>query len=191
MGVHLAARAGVRPSLEDPLLYVKTNVWGTTHLLERARLAGVRHFVYASSSSVYGGSTAPSFSESDRGDGPVSPYAATKKATELMAYTFNHLYNLPVAGLRFFTVYGPSGRPDMAPAKFLTRAATGVPIDQYGNGSSERDYTMSMTLSLVLCAHWTGRLLIPRCTTWGTGGPSRSNGSSRLWARPSRPPLRL
>ena len=139
--VHLAARAGVRPSLEDPLLYVKTNVWGTTHLLERARLAGVRHFVYASSSSVYGGSTAPSFSESDRVDGPVSPYAATKKATELMAYTFNHLYNLPVAGLRFFTVYGPSGRPDMAPAKFLTRAATGVPIDQYGNGSSERDYT--------------------------------------------------
>merc|ERR1711916_305618 len=121
----------------------------------------------------------------------VSPYAATKKATELMAYTFNHLYNLPVAGLRFFTVYGPSGRPDMAPAKFLTRAATGVPIDQYGNGSSERDYTMSMTLSLVLCAHWTGRLLIPRCTTWGTGGPSRSSGSSHLWARPSRPPLRL
>jgi UDP-glucuronate 4-epimerase len=140
--VHLAARAGVRPSLKDPYLYIRANILGTTALLEIARKFDcVRHFVYASSSSVYGGSTKETFSEADIVDQPVSPYAATKKSCELMASTFNHLYGLHVSGLRFFTVYGPRGRPDMAPFKFLDRAARGVTIDQYGDGSSERDYT--------------------------------------------------
>lgn len=139
--VHLAARAGVRPSLEDPHIYVETNVGGTTNLLELSRVYKVEHFVYASSSSVYGGSEKEEFTELDIVDQPVSPYAATKKATELLASTYNHLYKLNTAGLRFFTVYGPRGRPDMAPYKFLKRAATGVQIDQYGDGTSERDYT--------------------------------------------------
>ena len=140
--VHLAARAGVRPSLKDPYLYIRANILGTTALLEIARKFDcVRHFVYASSSSVYGGSTKDTFSEADIVDQPVSPYAATKKACELMASTFNHLYGIQVSGLRFFTVYGPRGRPDMAPFKFLDRAARGITIDQYGDGSSERDYT--------------------------------------------------
>jgi UDP-glucuronate 4-epimerase len=139
--VHLAARAGVRPSLEDPQLYVNTNVLGTTNLLEMSRINHVKHFVYASSSSVYGGSMKSDFSEEDIVDHPVSPYAATKKSTELMASTYHHLYQLNTSGLRFFTVYGPRGRPDMAPYKFLKRAHEGIPIDQYGDGSSERDYT--------------------------------------------------
>ena len=139
--IHLAARAGVRPSLEDPHIYVETNVGGTTNLLELSRIHQVKHFVYASSSSVYGGSDKNEFTELDIVDQPVSPYAATKKATELLASTYNHLYDLNTAGLRFFTVYGPRGRPDMAPYKFLKRAATGVQIDQYGDGTSERDYT--------------------------------------------------
>jgi len=139
--VHLAARAGVRPSLEDPQLYVNTNVLGTTNLLEVARQNNVKHFVYASSSSVYGGSLKSEFSEKDAVDHPVSPYAATKKATELLASTYHHLYGLNTSGLRFFTVYGPRGRPDMAPYKFLKRASEGTPIDQYGDGTSERDYT--------------------------------------------------
>ncbi len=139
--VHLAARAGVRPSLEDPLLYVRTNMTGTTTLLELARQHGVKHFVYASSSSVYGGSTKDIFSELDQVDAPVSPYAASKKACELMASTYNHLYGLPVAGLRFFTVYGPRGRPDMAPFMFLDRAHRSAVINQFGDGTSERDYT--------------------------------------------------
>ena len=139
--IHLAARAGVRPSLENPHIYVETNVGGTTNLMELARLNGVEHFVYASSSSVYGGSMKNKFSEMDIVDHPVSPYAATKKACELMASTYHHLYQLNCAGLRFFTVYGPRGRPDMAPDMFLRRAATGAVINQYGDGTSERDYT--------------------------------------------------
>lgn len=114
---------------------------GTTLLLEVARLNGVKHFVYASSSSVYGGSTKQDFSETDLVDSPVSPYAATKKSCELIASTYTHLYKIPTAGLRFFTVYGPRGRPDMAPFKFIHRVMNGVTIDQYGDGTSERDYT--------------------------------------------------
>jgi UDP-glucuronate 4-epimerase len=139
--VHLAARAGVRPSLENPHIYVQTNLAGTTVLLENSRLHGVKHFVFASSSSVYGDSLAADFTEKDDVLSPVSPYAATKKASELMASTFTHLYGLPTSGLRFFTVYGPRGRPDMAPYKFIERAVKGVSMDQYGDGSSERDYT--------------------------------------------------
>eukprot|EP00944_MAST-04C_sp_MAST-4C-sp1_P012335 g12335.t1 len=139
--IHLAARAGVRASIDDPLVYVHSNVRGTTTLLELARKYQCKHFVYASSSSVYGGSKKEVFCETDVINAPVSPYAATKVACELLASTYSHLYDLPTAGLRFFTVYGPRGRPDMAPYKFLHRIFNGVAIDQYGDGTSERDYT--------------------------------------------------
>lgn len=138
---HLAARAGVRPSILDPYIYVHSNIEGTTRLLDLARLYACKNFVYASSSSVYGCSTNEVLSESDLVEKPVSPYAATKKACELLAYTFHHLYGLNCTGLRFFTVYGPRGRPDMAPFKFIDRIFNGVPIQQYGDGSTCRDYT--------------------------------------------------
>jgi UDP-glucuronate 4-epimerase len=139
--IHLAARAGVRPSLENPFLYVRTNVHGTTVVLEMCRRFACPKLVYASSSSVYGGSTAASFIETDTVDCPVSPYAATKKSCELLAHTYHHLHGMDCIGLRFFTVYGPRGRPDMAPFKFMDRIARGETIEQYGDGSSSRDYT--------------------------------------------------
>lgn len=138
---HLAARAGVRPSINDPYIYVHSNVEGTTRLLDLARTHNVINFVYASSSSVYGSSTAEILTEEDVVEKPVSPYAATKKACELLAYTFHHLYGLNTTGLRFFTVYGPRGRPDMAPFKFIDRIFNGLEIQQYGDGSTSRDYT--------------------------------------------------
>jgi len=138
---HMAARAGVRPSIQDPYVYIHSNIKGTTHLLELSHKFGVRNFVFASSSSVYGGSKSTFFSEDEVVDHPVSPYAASKKACELLAYTYHHLYNLNVTGLRFFTVYGPRGRPDMAPFKFIDRISRGVQIQQFGDGSSSRDYT--------------------------------------------------
>ena len=139
--VHLAARAGVRPSLVDPLLYEKVNVEGTMQLLERARLTGVKKFVMASSSSVYGNNKKVPFSENDPVDHPISPYAATKKSCELIGYTYHHLYKLPVTCLRFFTVYGPRQRPDMAIHKFTKLIANGQPIPVYGDGTTRRDYT--------------------------------------------------
>jgi len=138
---HLAARAGVRPSIDNPFVYVQSNVMGTVTLMELSAQHGVANFVYASSSSVYGGSEKEYFSENDVVDHPVSQYAATKKSTELFASTYNNLYGLNCTGLRFFTVYGPRGRPDMAPFKFMNRIYNGVTIDQYGDGTSERDYT--------------------------------------------------
>jgi len=138
---HMAARAGVRPSIQDPYVYIHSNVRATTHLMELSHKFGVQNFVFASSSSVYGGSKSTYFSESESVDNPVSPYAATKKACELLAYTYHHLYKLNVSGLRFFTVYGPRGRPDMAPFKFIDRISRGVEIQQFGDGSSSRDYT--------------------------------------------------
>lgn len=139
--IHLAARAGVRPSIDNPLLYVHSNVVATTVLLEACRQFGIKRFVYASSSSVYGGSKKSYFSEEDIVDFPVSPYAATKKTCELLAHTYHHLYQIECMGLRFFTVYGPRGRPDMAPFKFMDRIARDIAIEQYGDGSSSRDYT--------------------------------------------------
>jgi len=118
---HMAARAGVRPSIQDPFIYIHSNIKGTTQLMELSHRFGVENFVFASSSSVYGGSTSCYFSEDENVDNPVSPYAASKKACELLAYTYHHLYQLNVSGLRFFTVYGPRGRPDMAPFKFIDR----------------------------------------------------------------------
>ncbi|XJO74039.1 hypothetical protein BDV3_004918 [Batrachochytrium dendrobatidis] len=131
---HLAARAGVRPS-------IRANVTATVNLLELSRQHNISNFVYASSSSVYGKNTKVPFAETDRTDYPVSPYAATKKTCELMATTYNHMYGLPTTGLRFFTVYGPRGRPDMAPFLFVDKISRGIPIDKFGDGTSCRDYT--------------------------------------------------
>jgi UDP-glucuronate 4-epimerase len=139
--VHLGARAGVRPSLIDPQLYVTTNVAGTQNLLDLAREHSVKAFVYASSSSVYGGSTDFPFRESQSVDRPISPYAATKRANEVQASCYGRLYGLPVTGLRFFTVYGPSGRPDMAVRLFFEALADGKPVTVFGDGGSERDFT--------------------------------------------------
>lgn len=138
---HMAARAGVRPSIADPFVYIHSNIKGTTHLMELSHKFGVKNFVFASSSSVYGGSKSTFFSEEESVDNPVSPYAASKKACELLAYTYHHLYNLNISALRFFTVYGPRGRPDMAPFKFIDRVSRGLEIQQFGDGSSSRDYT--------------------------------------------------
>lgn len=138
---HMAARAGVRPSIQDPYIYIHSNIEATTRLMELSHRHGVQNFVFASSSSVYGGSSSTFFSEDEAVDHPVSPYAASKKACELLAYTYHHLYKLNVTGLRFFTVYGPRGRPDMAPFKFIDRVSRGVEIQQFGDGSSSRDYT--------------------------------------------------
>ena len=138
---HMAARAGVRPSIQDPYVYIHSNIRGTTNLMELSHKFGVKNFVFASSSSVYGGSTSTFFSEDENVDNPVSPYAASKKACELLSYTYHHLYNLNVSALRFFTVYGPRGCPDMAPFKFIDRVSRGLELQQFGDGSSSRDYT--------------------------------------------------
>jgi UDP-glucuronate 4-epimerase len=139
--VHLAARAGVRPSLEQPALYADVNVRGTTVVFEAARRAGVRRIIWASSSSVYGGNVKTPFSEDDQVERPVSPYAATKRACELIASTYHQLYGLDLIGLRFFTVYGPRQRPEMAIHLFCERIVQRQPIPFFGDGSSRRDYT--------------------------------------------------
>src|SRR5438094_3991768 len=138
---HLAARAGVRPSIQYPRLYYDTNVTGTLHLLEAARVTGVERFVFASSSSVYGASKAIPFSEDEHLTQTLSPYAATKIAGEFLCSTYSHLYNLRVVALRYFTVYGPRQRPDLAIHQFTRRIYAGQPIDQFGDGSTRRDYT--------------------------------------------------
>jgi len=139
--VHLAARAGVRPSIEQPLLYEDVNVRGTGVLLEAARCQGVDRFVFASSSSVYGNNRKVPFSESDNVDLPISPYAATKKAGELLCHTYHHLYGLKVTCLRFFTAYGARQRPDLAIHKFTRLIEAGRPIPVFGDGSMMRDHT--------------------------------------------------
>ncbi|MEL7223854.1 MAG: NAD-dependent epimerase/dehydratase family protein, partial [Cyanobacteria bacterium J06576_12] len=139
--VNLAAQAGVRYSLENPLAYADSNLLGFMNILEGCRHSGVGHLVFASSSSVYGKNKKVPFETCDRVDHPVSLYAATKKANELMAHSYSHLYDLPVTGLRFFTVYGPWGRPDMAYFKFVDAIAKGKPIDVYNHGKMQRDFT--------------------------------------------------
>jgi len=138
--VHLAARAGVRPSLLNPHLYEEVNVGGTLNLLELSR-DNIENFVFASSSSVYGVNSKIPFSEDDPIEKPVSPYAATKRAAELLCYTYHHLYNIPLVCLRFFTAYGPRQRPDMAIHKFTKLIDEGKKITMFGSGSSRRDYT--------------------------------------------------
>ena len=139
--VNLAAQAGVRYSIENPRVYVESNVVGFLNILEGCRHHGVKHLVYASTSSVYGANTNMPFSVHHNVDHPVSLYAATKKANELMAHTYSHLYGLPTTGLRFFTVYGPWGRPDMALFKFTKNILEGKPIDVYNHGQHKRDFT--------------------------------------------------
>ena len=139
--VHLAAQAGVRHSLVNPAAYVRNNVVAFGHVLEGCRRSGVRHLVYASSSSVYGASHVLPFSEDQPVDHPVSLYAATKRANELMAHSYSHLYRIPATGLRFFTVYGPWGRPDQAPMLFARAILDGRPIDVFNSGRMRRDFT--------------------------------------------------
>src|SRR5437764_2914939 len=139
--VHLAARAGVRPSLTDPQLYVETNINGTMNLLELARAHHVRQFVFGSSSSVYGTNAKLPFSEDDPIFNPISPYAATKAAGELLAHTYSHLYGMRIVCLRFFTVYGARQRPDLAIHKFAKLISAGKPIPVFGDGTTRRDYT--------------------------------------------------
>jgi len=139
--IHLAAQAGVRYSLENPHAYVDSNLVGFTNILEGCRHNGIEHLVYASSSSVYGANTAMPFSVHQNVDHPVSLYAATKKANELMAHTYCHLYGIPMTGLRFFTVYGPWGRPDMALFMFTRAILAGEPIEVYNHGRMRRDFT--------------------------------------------------
>ena len=138
---HLAARAGVRPSIQHPRLYYDTNVIGTLHLLEAARVTGVERFIFASSSSVYGASKTVPFSEDQFLTQTLSPYGATKIAGEFLCSTYSHLYQMRVVALRYFTVYGPRQRPDLAIHQFTRRIYAGQPIDQFGDGSTRRDYT--------------------------------------------------
>ena len=139
--IHLAAQAGVRYSLKNPLAYADSNLLGFLNILEGCRHGGVKHLVYASSSSVYGGNKKVPFAEDDNVDHPVSLYAATKKANELMAHSYSHLYGMPTTGLRFFTVYGPWGRPDMAYFSFTQAILAGRPIDVFNHGHMQRDFT--------------------------------------------------
>jgi UDP-glucuronate 4-epimerase len=139
--IHLAARAGVRPSIEQPALYYDVNVNGTLNLLEAMRKSGSKNLLFASSSSVYGNNKKVPFSESDAVDNPISPYAATKKAGELLCYTYHHLYDFNIFCLRFFTVYGPGQRPEMAIQQFGRKISEGTPITLFGDGSTRRDYT--------------------------------------------------
>lgn len=139
--IHLAAQAGVRYSLENPMAYIDSNLVGMATILEGCRHNDVEHLVYASSSSVYGMNKKIPFSTEDRVDNPVSLYAATKKSNELMAHSYSHLYDLPTTGLRFFTVYGPWGRPDMAPFLFTEAIAKNKSINVFNNGKMQRDFT--------------------------------------------------
>jgi len=139
--VNLAAQAGVRYSIKNPHAYIETNVLGFMNILEGCRQTNIKHLVYASSSSVYGMNTKQPFSTHDRVDYPISLYAATKKSNELMAHTYSHLYQIPTTGLRFFTVYGPYGRPDMAYYKFTESILNNKKIDVYNNGDMKRDFT--------------------------------------------------
>lgn len=139
--VHLAARAGVRPSIVNPMSYISTNIVGTSSVLQAAQHCGIKHLVLASSSSVYGATSTPPFREAETADRPSSLYAATKRANEMAAYTYHHLYGITVSCLRFFTVYGPRQRPEMAIHKFTRLIDTGEQVPLFGSGSSVRDYT--------------------------------------------------
>ncbi len=156
--IHLAAMAGVRPSIERPALYAEVNLGGTLNLLDASRAAGVRRILFASSSSVYGNSPTVPFAESDPVDTPISPYAATKKGGELLCHTWHHLYGISIACLRFFTVYGPRQRPDLAIHKFARMLSRGEPLPIYGDGSTSRDYTYVDDIidGVIKALEWTG-----------------------------------
>ena len=175
--LHLAARPGVRPSLEDPASYSENNITGTVRVFEAARRAGIRRVVFGSSSSVYGNATPAPFAEDGAAAWPISPYAASKRAGELMAHAFAHLYGMQIACLRFFTVYGPRQRPDLAIHRFTDLIARGQPIRMHGDGSSERDYTyITDCVDGVLAAvEWTAR---PR--SGGGAEPINIGGGARV-----------
>lgn len=179
--VNLAAQAGVRYSLENPHAYIESNITGFTNVLEGCRHNGVEHLIFASSSSVYGSNTTLPFATEHNVDHPISLYAATKKSNELMAHTYAHLYRLPCTGLRFFTVYGPYGRPDMAMFKFTKALFEGKPIDVYNNGDMQRDFTYvdDITESMLRLL---GHPAQPD-TAWSSDAPdpSRSNAPYRLY----------
>lgn len=143
--IHLGAQAGVRYSIDNPDVYINSNIIGTYNILEMCRYYPVEHLIYASSSSVYGGSNEVPFKETDFVDNPISLYAASKKSNELMAYTYSHLYDIPSTGMRFFTVYGPMGRPDMAYFKFTNNFFQGAPIKVYNNGNIQNDLSRDFT----------------------------------------------
>jgi len=173
--IHLAARPGVRPSLEDPAGYVDANVRGTTNVLEAARRSGITRIVFGSSSSVYGDDTPAPFVESAPAVTPISPYAATKRAAELVAHALAHLHGLRIACLRFFTVYGPRQRPDLAIHRFTAAIAQGQAIRMHGDGSSERDYTyITDAVAGVLGAlAWTEGARAGACVAFNIGGGER------------------
>jgi len=158
--LHLAARAGVRPSIAQPLLYQQVNIQGTMNLLEMARQHRLDRFIFGSTSSVYGENRKVPFSEEDPVDNPISPYAATKKACELMCYTYHHLHQLKITCLRFFTVYGPRQRPDMAIHKFTQLIATGQKVPMFGDGTTRRDYTYITDIIDGVC------LALERCASY-------------------------
>jgi UDP-glucuronate 4-epimerase len=175
--LHLAARPGVRPSLEDPASYSETNVTGTVRVFEAARRAGIRRVVFGSSSSVYGNATPAPFAEDVPAAWPISPYAASKRAGELMAHAFAHLYDMQIACLRFFTVYGPRQRPDLAIHRFTDLIARGQAVRMHGDGSSERDYTYITDCvdGILAAVEWTAR---PR--SQGRAEPINVGGGARV-----------
>ncbi len=174
--IHLGAQAGVRYSVENPFVYVDSNVLGTLTILEGCRRTGVSHLVFASSSSVYGSNTSQPFSVQDPVDHPLSLYAATKKATELMAHSYSHLYGLPTTGLRFFTAYGPWGRPDMALFKFTKAILEGETIDVYNEGKMKRDFTFIDDIANTV---WLVLEKIPVANpAWNTDKPDPSTSSA-------------
>ena len=139
--INLAAQAGVRYSIENPIAYINSNILGFAHILENCRIYNIKHLIYASTSSVYGANTKTPYSEHDNANHPLSVYSASKKSNELMAHSYSYQYNLPTTGLRFFTVYGPWGRPDMAPFKFTKKILDGQPINVFNYGKHTRDFT--------------------------------------------------
>ena len=174
--VHLAAQAGVRYSIDHPHVYIQSNVTGFLHVLEGCRHHGIEHLVYASTSSVYGANTSMPFSEQQNVDHPLTLYAATKKANELMAHSYSSLYGLPTTGLRFFTVYGPWGRPDMALFLFTKRILAGEPIDVFNGGNHQRDFTyIDDIVEGVIGAVDRAAAPDPR---WDSAKPSPSSGAA-------------
>ncbi|AKG73472.1 NAD-dependent epimerase [Salinicoccus halodurans] len=189
--INLAAQAGVRYSLENPHAYITSNINGFTNILEACRHQKVEQLIYASSSSVYGANTSKPFSTSDNIDHPLSLYAATKKANELMAHTYSHLYRLPTTGLRFFTVYGPWGRPDMALFKFTKAILEDRPIDVYNNGDMLRDFTY--VDDIVESIHRLVKLTPKPDPEWSgdNPNPSSSNAPYRIYNIGNNAPVRL
>ncbi len=189
--IHLAAQAGVRYSLENPAAYLTSNLVGFGNILEMCRQHSIEHLTYASSSSVYGANTKQPFSETDNVDHPVSLYAATKKSNELMAHAYSHLFKLPTTGLRFFTVYGPWGRPDMAYFKFVKKILAGEPIDVYNFGNHRRDFTYidDIVQGVILASD---HIAVPD-PTWlsDAPNPATSNAPYRIYNIGNNTPVEL